>query len=137
MPVAFALPEKRGPIRTILKRQTVRTRATPPHHVVSCIEAKRLGVEFAARQNIIDETFKLGPGAENGARLWPWSGRPNGNVPEWVKAQKTIITPGEPKVSPHAIIEGSIHAGPDVSLGDLKEWHTLRAWCRNCSLLPK
>ncbi|PZV34845.1 hypothetical protein B5V02_29930 [Mesorhizobium kowhaii] len=40
------------------------SRATPPHHVVPCIDATRLGVELAARQNIIDETFKLDPGAE-------------------------------------------------------------------------
>ncbi|WP_287193290.1 hypothetical protein [Mesorhizobium sp.] len=44
-----------------------------------------------------------------------------------------IITPGEPTVPPQTIVEGSIHAGLDVSLGDLREWHTLRAWCRNCS----
>lgn len=44
-----------------------------------------------------------------------------------------IITPGEPTVRPQTIVEGSIHAGLDVSLGDLREWHTLRAWCRNCS----
>ncbi|GLS36825.1 hypothetical protein GCM10010869_24160 [Mesorhizobium tianshanense] len=44
-----------------------------------------------------------------------------------------ITTPGEPTVPPQTIVEGSIHAGLDVSLGDLREWHTLRAWCRNCS----
>ncbi|MER9064252.1 hypothetical protein NKI54_19870 [Mesorhizobium sp. M0663] len=44
-----------------------------------------------------------------------------------------IITPGEPMVSPQVIVEGSVHAGLDVSLGDLREWHKLRAWCKNCS----
>ncbi|MER8884733.1 hypothetical protein [Mesorhizobium sp. M0500] len=44
-----------------------------------------------------------------------------------------IVTPGEPTVPPHAIVAASVHAGLDVSLGDLREWHTLRAWCKNCS----
>lgn len=44
-----------------------------------------------------------------------------------------ILTPGEPTVEPQTIVEGSVHAGLDVSLGDLREWHTLRAWCKNCS----
>ncbi|WP_287363332.1 hypothetical protein [Mesorhizobium sp.] len=44
-----------------------------------------------------------------------------------------IITPGEPTVPPQTIVEGSIHAGLDVSLSDLREWHRLRASCRNCS----
>ncbi|TPL87129.1 hypothetical protein [Mesorhizobium sp. B2-3-12] len=44
-----------------------------------------------------------------------------------------IVTPGEVKIPPQTIIDGSIHAGLDVSLGDLREWHTLRAWCKNCS----
>ncbi|WP_245525048.1 hypothetical protein [Mesorhizobium sp. M8A.F.Ca.ET.165.01.1.1] len=44
-----------------------------------------------------------------------------------------ILTPGEPKLPPQTIVEGSVHAGIDVSLGDLREWHTLRAWCKNCS----
>ncbi|TJV19720.1 MULTISPECIES: hypothetical protein [unclassified Mesorhizobium] len=44
-----------------------------------------------------------------------------------------IITPGEVKIPPQTIINGSIHAGLDVALGDLREWHTLRAWCKNCS----
>ncbi|TIT04471.1 MAG: hypothetical protein E5W72_12740 [Mesorhizobium sp.] len=48
------------------------------------------------------------------------------------KTQKKIITPASRKCR-QAIAEGSKHAGPDVSLGDLREWHTLRAWCRNCS----
>jgi hypothetical protein len=44
-----------------------------------------------------------------------------------------IITPGEVKIPPQTIIDGSVHAGLDVSLGDLREWHKLRAWCKNCS----
>ncbi|PAQ12287.1 hypothetical protein CIT26_01520 [Mesorhizobium temperatum] len=32
-----------------------------------------------------------------------------------------IITPGEPTVPPQTIVEGSIHAGLDVALGDLRE----------------
>ncbi|RUX00517.1 MAG: hypothetical protein EOS71_00685 [Mesorhizobium sp.] len=44
-----------------------------------------------------------------------------------------MVTPGEVKLPPQTIIDGSIHAGLDVSLGDLREWHTLRAWCKNCS----
>ncbi|MGX5827336.1 hypothetical protein ACWGS8_07735 [Mesorhizobium sp. 43Arga] len=44
-----------------------------------------------------------------------------------------MVTPGEVKLQPQTIIDGSIHAGLDVSLGDLREWHTLRAWCKNCS----
>ncbi|MBZ9670919.1 hypothetical protein [Mesorhizobium sp. ES1-3] len=44
-----------------------------------------------------------------------------------------IITPGEVKIPPQTIVDGSIHAGLDVALGDLREWHTLRAWCKNCS----
>ncbi|HEV2899538.1 MAG TPA: hypothetical protein VGX71_17235 [Pseudaminobacter sp.] len=63
------LSEKRGPSARSRSANTVRTRATPPHDIASCIDAKRLGVELAARQNIIDETFKLDPGGENGARF--------------------------------------------------------------------
>ena len=44
-----------------------------------------------------------------------------------------IVTPGEVKVPPQTIIDGSIHAGLDVALGDLRSWHTLRAWCTTCS----
>ncbi|WP_136620849.1 MULTISPECIES: hypothetical protein [Mesorhizobium] len=44
-----------------------------------------------------------------------------------------ILTPGEVKIPPQAIIDGSVHAGLDVALGDLREWHVLRAWCRSCS----
>ncbi|WP_246673023.1 MULTISPECIES: hypothetical protein [unclassified Mesorhizobium] len=44
-----------------------------------------------------------------------------------------IITPGEVKISAQTIVNGSVHAGLDVSLGDLREWHMLRAWCKNCS----
>ncbi|MER9248585.1 hypothetical protein [Mesorhizobium sp. M0590] len=44
-----------------------------------------------------------------------------------------IITPGETKVESQTIVDGSVHAGLDASLGDLREWHTLRAWCKNCS----
>ncbi|ESZ67708.1 hypothetical protein X727_23935 [Mesorhizobium sp. L103C119B0] len=39
-----------------------------------------------------------------------------------------ILTPGEVNISPQAIIAGSVHAGLDVALGDLREWHVLRAW---------
>lgn len=31
------------------------------------------------------------------------------------------------------ILQGSVHAGFDVALGDLREWHMLRTWCRSCS----
>ena len=44
-----------------------------------------------------------------------------------------ILTPGEQAVEPQTIVDGSVHAGLDVSLGDLREWHTLRAWCTKCS----
>ncbi|TPL00724.1 hypothetical protein FJ938_22020 [Mesorhizobium sp. B2-4-14] len=44
-----------------------------------------------------------------------------------------LLTPGEPTVPPETIVDGSIHAGLDVALGDLRSWHTLRAWCKNCS----
>ncbi|WP_245525431.1 MULTISPECIES: hypothetical protein [unclassified Mesorhizobium] len=44
-----------------------------------------------------------------------------------------IVTPGEPTIPPQTIVDGSVHAGLDVALGDLREWHTLRAWCKNCS----
>ncbi|RWD29872.1 MAG: hypothetical protein EOS34_27410 [Mesorhizobium sp.] len=44
-----------------------------------------------------------------------------------------IVTPGEQIIPPQTIVEGSVHAGLDVSLSDLREWHKLRAWCRNCS----
>ncbi|MER9529796.1 hypothetical protein NKI89_08295 [Mesorhizobium sp. M0309] len=44
-----------------------------------------------------------------------------------------ILTPGEVNIPPQAIIDGSVHAGLDVALGDLREWHVLRAWCRSCS----
>ncbi|TPL79779.1 hypothetical protein FJ941_19740 [Mesorhizobium sp. B2-3-13] len=44
-----------------------------------------------------------------------------------------ILTPGEVKIPPQAIVDGSIHAGLDVSLGDLRKWHKLRAWCKTCS----
>ncbi|WP_258121945.1 hypothetical protein [Mesorhizobium onobrychidis] len=37
-----------------------------------------------------------------------------------------ILTPGEVKIPPQTIIEGSVHAGLDVALGDLREWHVLR-----------
>jgi len=48
-----------------------------------------------------------------------------------------IITPGEVKIPPQKIVNGSVHAGLDVALGDLREWHTLRAWCTNCSHLAE
>jgi hypothetical protein len=41
-----------------------------------------------------------------------------------------LVTPGEPTGPPETIVDGSIHAGLDVALGDLRSWHTLRA-CRN------
>lgn len=44
-----------------------------------------------------------------------------------------ILTPGEVKIPLQAIIDGSVHAALDVALGDLREWHVLRAWCRTCS----
>ncbi|PBB26353.1 hypothetical protein CK227_09310 [Mesorhizobium sp. WSM4308] len=44
-----------------------------------------------------------------------------------------IVTPGEPAIPPQTIVDGSVHAGLDVSLGDLRERHALRAWCKNCS----
>jgi hypothetical protein len=44
-----------------------------------------------------------------------------------------ILTPGEVKIPPQTIVDGSVHAGLDVALGDLREWHVLRAWCRSCS----
>ncbi|ADV13004.1 hypothetical protein Mesci_3888 [Mesorhizobium ciceri biovar biserrulae WSM1271] len=44
-----------------------------------------------------------------------------------------IITPGEVSIPPQTIVDESVHAGLDVSLGDLREWHSLRAWCRKCS----
>lgn len=44
-----------------------------------------------------------------------------------------ILTPGEVKIPLQAIIDGSVHAALDVALGDLREWHVLRAWCRSCS----
>lgn len=44
-----------------------------------------------------------------------------------------LLTPGEPVIPPETIVDGSIHAGLDVALGDLRSWHTLRAWCKNCS----
>ncbi|RWP51276.1 MAG: hypothetical protein EOR05_03815 [Mesorhizobium sp.] len=44
-----------------------------------------------------------------------------------------ILTPCEVKIPPQTIIDGSVHAGLDVALGDLREWHVLRAWCRSCS----
>jgi hypothetical protein len=44
-----------------------------------------------------------------------------------------LLTPGEQIVPPETIVDGSIHAGLDVALGDLRSWHALRAWCKNCS----
>ncbi|MER8388776.1 hypothetical protein NKG60_05000 [Mesorhizobium sp. M1428] len=44
-----------------------------------------------------------------------------------------MVAPGEPALAPQAMVDGSVHAGLDVSLGDLREWHKLRAWCKNCS----
>lgn len=44
-----------------------------------------------------------------------------------------VLTPGEVKLPPQTIIDGSVHAGLDVALGDLRSWHTLRAQCMNCS----
>lgn len=44
-----------------------------------------------------------------------------------------ILTPGEVKIPPQTIVDGSVHASLDVALGDLREWHGLRAWCRSCS----
>ncbi|ESZ05792.1 hypothetical protein [Mesorhizobium sp. L48C026A00] len=44
-----------------------------------------------------------------------------------------ILTPGEVTIPPQTIIDGSVHAGLDVALGDLREWHVLRAWRRSCS----
>ncbi|UCI28226.1 hypothetical protein [Mesorhizobium sp. B2-8-5] len=48
-------------------------------------------------------------------------------------AMEKLLTPGEPTVPLETIVDGSIHAGLDVALGDLRSWHTLRAWCKNCS----
>ncbi|WP_033838264.1 hypothetical protein [Mesorhizobium loti] len=44
-----------------------------------------------------------------------------------------VLTPGELKLPPQTIIDGSIHPGLDVALGDLRSWHVLRAQCMNCS----
>lgn len=44
-----------------------------------------------------------------------------------------VLTPGEVKLPPQTIIDGSVHAGLDVALGDLRSWHVLRAHCINCS----
>lgn len=44
-----------------------------------------------------------------------------------------LLTPGEPTVAPETIVDGSLHAGLDVALGDLRSWHHLRAWCKHCS----
>ncbi|TPL80656.1 hypothetical protein [Mesorhizobium sp. B2-3-12] len=44
-----------------------------------------------------------------------------------------ILTPGGVKFPPQMIIEGGIHVGLDVALGDLREWHELRARCKSCS----
>lgn len=38
-----------------------------------------------------------------------------------------ILTPGEVEIPSQTIINGSALAGLDVALGDLREWHTLRA----------
>ncbi|MER9920902.1 MULTISPECIES: hypothetical protein [unclassified Mesorhizobium] len=46
---------------------------------------------------------------------------------------KKMLTPGDVRIDPQTIVDGSVHAGLDVALGDLREWHTLRAWCKNCS----
>lgn len=127
----FAPPEKRGPSARA-EAQTVEPVRHRRNHVVPCIDAKRLGVELAARQNIIDETFELDPGTGKRPEVWPWSGRPNGNIAERERRRRRSSHPASRKCR-QAIAEGSKHAGPDVSLGDLREWHALRAWCRNCS----
>jgi hypothetical protein len=41
--------------------------------------------------------------------------------------REKLLTPGEATVTPETIVDGSIHAGLDVALGDLRSWHTLRA----------
>ncbi|MGX8010104.1 hypothetical protein ACVDG8_014625 [Mesorhizobium sp. ORM8.1] len=48
-------------------------------------------------------------------------------------SMEKLITPGEPTVKLETIVDGSIHAGLDVALGDLRDWHSLRAWCKHCS----
>lgn len=43
------------------------------------------------------------------------------------------LTPGEVKLPTKTIIDGNIHPGLDVALGDLRSWHVLRAQSINCS----
>ncbi|AZO55669.1 hypothetical protein EJ077_21205 [Mesorhizobium sp. M8A.F.Ca.ET.057.01.1.1] len=57
-----------------------------------------------------------------------------GDVSELERAGAEVIeAAGEVKIPPQTIIDGSVHAGLDVCLRDLREWHALRAWCKNCS----
>ncbi len=43
-----------------------------------------------------------------------------------------LLTPGDARLDIGSIVSGSNQAGLDVSLGDLREWHVLRASCRTC-----
>ncbi|WP_246675982.1 hypothetical protein [Mesorhizobium sp. B2-5-4] len=47
-----------------------------------------------------------------------------------------IITPGQVVIPPQTIIDGSVHAGLDVSLRDLREWHTLGPGAQNARIMP-
>lgn len=101
-PVDFKVPtavwhrcasrQKSVAFRAIPKPQTVRTRATPPHHVVSCIDAKRLGVELAARQN------KLGAPQDCRVRLV-------GCVPR----RRLPASTGSSRQSPHRARRDAVH----------------------------
>lgn len=43
-----------------------------------------------------------------------------------------MVAPGEPVHEPQTIVNGSVMAGVDVALRDLRHWHALRACCQTC-----
>ncbi|TPK72210.1 hypothetical protein FJ930_13015 [Mesorhizobium sp. B2-4-15] len=83
------------------------------------------------------ETISRSPDAVVSLAAWQASirGRPGALLIHYDSRHVTekIMTPGGVKIPPQTIIDGSIHAGLDVALGDLRSWHTLRARCTKCS----
>ena len=49
------------------------------------------------------------------------------------RIMEKTVAPGEPIAVPQTIVDGSVHAGLDATLRDLRHWHTLRAWCTACT----
>lgn len=43
-----------------------------------------------------------------------------------------MVAPGQPEGEPRTKIGGKVLDGVEATLGDLRNWHSLRAWCHGC-----